>query len=140
MTERTIGSAVGRKGLVMFGILIGDLVGFAGGAVLSALTNYDKVGIAVSLLVPTMITFVGVLWVRGMREAIGAGFFIAYVCLMVSSIVIHLDATEQLAKDLTANFQTLMGTVVAFYFASAAVVEATKAISKSNHSEAVKDA
>ncbi|HEV8545195.1 MAG TPA: hypothetical protein VGQ64_02780 [Candidatus Limnocylindrales bacterium] len=129
----------GGKGRVIFWILVGDLLGFAGGAMLSFGSNVDAPAIALSLLVPTMITFIGLLWIRGMREAIAAGFFILFVSLFVSAIVIDLDAKHQLAKDLAVTFQQLMTTVAAFYFASAAIVETSKVLKGSKHSEAVRD-
>ena len=121
-------------------VLLLDIVSFGGGVILSYRTAADLPGISLSLVVPTIVTFIGILWVKGIRDAIAAGFFVAYICLMFTTIVLDLKLQSDIAKDFITNFQSLMQTVVAFYFVSAAVVETTKTLKGSDMSEAVADA
>jgi len=110
-------SQLGIRGvlaLVAFAFLLG--VG------ISALTDYNSVGLVMSLVLPTLVAFFGVYWVSGvMRDAIAAGFFVAYFTFLFTVTTLDVELESDLADTLISSFTSLTAVVFASFFGARAI-------------------
>lgn len=86
-----------------------------------------------SLAIPALIACFGIYLVRSeWRDAITAGFVVAYLLLLLTSLVPGFGsgevADDTIRKVLLDNFTVLMGIVVAFYFTAEAAGEVAKSV------------
>ena len=104
----------GVSALVVLAFLIG--VG------ISALTEYNAVGLVMSLVLPTIVAFFGVYWVSGvMRDAIAAGFFVAYFTFLFTVTTLDIELESDLADTLINSFTSLTAVVFASFFGARAI-------------------
>jgi hypothetical protein len=95
--------------------------------------SVSQVLFLMSLVVPALIAFFGTYLIRSdMRDAITAGFIVAYLLMLLSAVGLSFgqatSVTGTLRDLLIQNFTGLMGVVIVFYFGSEAAIEVAKQV------------
>lgn len=91
--------------------------------------NWTTVMFLFSLVAPALVATFGIYLVRAdWRDAITAGFVVAYLLMLLSAVGLGfgdraIGATESLRNILVQNFTSLMSIVIVFYFGSEGAIQ-----------------